>query len=253
MNETGRLPGFCMFHIGQLVRFTQTVEADFISVDQTGVVVGIDFHEHEPVENKEALNLLDKPVVLLRHMPVAVYVKLTRDEDELQSRLSFLEDKPCVRHEPSGVDAACPDCDVRSNIVAIKPHQNRLAWTLQLKSLDAYVRVKRTQLPFVCARGSTEHVLQGSTCDPGLVFHWKFPRRMSLDMKWLAIYVALSRVRRLSSLKSIGMDEKIKAVLEQGPPDTIPAQFAAYFGEKEKKTTLAADAAMRELGWAGKF
>ena len=70
-----------MFHIGQLMRFTQTVEVGLISVDQTRVVVGIDFHEHELVENREALNSLDRPLVLLRHMPVAVYVQLTRDED----------------------------------------------------------------------------------------------------------------------------------------------------------------------------
>ncbi len=72
-------------------------------------------------------------------------------------------------------------------------------------------------------------------------------------MKWLGIYVALSRVRKLSSPKSIGMSEKIRAVIEQGPPDTIPPQFAAYFCEKEKQTQLAADAAMRELGGAGTF
>ena len=61
MNDTGCLPGFGMFHIGQLIRFTHTVEVGLISVDQTGVVVGLDFHEHEVVENKEALKSLDKP------------------------------------------------------------------------------------------------------------------------------------------------------------------------------------------------
>ena len=111
--------------------------------------------------------------------------------------------------------------------MAIKPYQNRSPWSLQLKSVDATVKVKRTQFPFVCAGASAEHVLQGSACDPGLVSQWEFPRRMGV--KWLGIYVALSRVRRLASLKSIGMSEKIKAVVEQGPPDTIPAWFAAYF------------------------
>ena len=62
-----------------------------------------------------------------------------------------------------------------------------------------------------------------------------------------------ARVRRLASLKSIGMNEKIKAVIEQGPPDTIPAKFASYFEEKERKTMLAAEEAMLALGWVGQF
>ena len=252
MNETGRLPGFCMFHIGQFVRFTQTVEAGVVCVDQTGVVVGIDYHEREPVEHKQALDLLNKSVILLRYMPVAVYIKLTRSDDD-KTRLDFLPDKPCIHHEASGADKACEDCKIMSDIVAIEPYTSRSAWSLHLKSLDATMKVKRTQLPFLCACSSTEHVLQGSTCDPGLVFHWKFPKRMGIDMKWLGIYVALSRVRKLSCLKSIGMNEKIKVVIEHGPPDTIPAQFEAYFGAKETKTAQAADAAMQALGWQGQF
>ena len=72
-------------------------------------------------------------------------------------------------------------------------------------------------------------------------------------MVGLAIYVALSRVRRFASLKSIGTNEKINAVIEQGPPDSIPAQFASYFAKKEKNTMLAAEEAMLKLGWVGKF
>ena len=42
---------------------------------------------------------------------------------------------------------------------------------------------------------------------------------------------------------------KIKGIIEGGPPDTIPAQFEKYFGAKEMETEIAADRAMRELGW----
>ncbi len=95
MSETGFLPGFCMFHVGMRIRFTQTVEAGLVVVDQTGVVVGVDFHENEPVENKEALELRQKPVVLLRHLPLFVYIKLDRTKDDT-NRLRFLDDEPCA-------------------------------------------------------------------------------------------------------------------------------------------------------------
>ena len=111
------------------------------------------------------------------------------------------------------------------------------------------VKVRRTQLPMVTVKASTLHVLQGTTADPGLIFHWVFPRRLRRDMRWLVIYVALSRVRRLKNLRSIGLSKDIREIMEAGPPDTLPAQFRKLFDEKEKQTDLDADAAMTALGW----
>ena len=69
-------------------------------------------------------------------------------------------------------------------------------------------------------------------------------------MRWLAVYVALSRVRRLKSLRSIGLSKAIREIMEAGPPDSLPAQFHRLFEEKEAQTVLDADAAMAALGWA---
>ena len=77
-----------------------------------------------------------------------------------------------------------------------------------------------------------------------------FPRRLRRDQRWLAIYVALSRVRRLKNLRSIGLSRDIRAIIEEGPPDTLPAQFEKLFKEKEAQTAVDAQAAMIHLGWA---
>ena len=68
-------------------------------------------------------------------------------------------------------------------------------------------------------------------------------------MRWLARYVALSRVRRLKNLRSVGLNRDIRRVMEAGPPDSLPAQFHKLFHEKEAQTALDADAAMAALGW----
>ena len=68
-------------------------------------------------------------------------------------------------------------------------------------------------------------------------------------MRWLAIYVVLSRVRRLQNLRSIGLNSEIRRAMEAGPPDSLPAQFQKLFREKEAQTALDADAAMAALGW----
>ena len=111
------------------------------------------------------------------------------------------------------------------------------------------VKVVRTGLPVVCVKASTLHVLQGTTADPGLIFHWVFPRRLTRPLRWLAIYVALSRVRRLKNLRSLGLTKQIREIMEEGPPDSLPAQFQKLFQEKEAQTVLDADAAMAALGW----
>ena len=66
---------------------------------------------------------------------------------------------------------------------------------------------------------------------------------------WLAVYVALSRVRSLKYLRSIGMTDKIKNIIEEGPPDSLPAQFEKYFGKTETKTAAIAEEAMQKMGW----
>jgi len=191
------------------VRFTQTVEKGSITVDQTGTVIGLDFHEHEPVEHKEATERLDAPVVLLRYFPCCVYVKLDRSDSDTE-RLRFLDDEPCARHRTDGIPNSCNECRNFAVVVAIEPLTHRCPWSIEVKALEVTVKVKRVQLPFVCAAASTEHVLQGTTCVPGLVFHWHFPRRMSSELRWLSIYVALSRVRTLDGFISVGLTDKMR-------------------------------------------
>ena len=99
----------------------------------------------------------------------------------------------------------------------------------------------------MCVKASTLHVLQGITAGPGLIFHG-FPRRLARPMRWLAIYVALSRVRRLKNLRSIGLNKEIRRIMEAGPPDSLPVQFQRSFHDTEVQTAFDADAGMADWG-----
>ena len=72
-------------------------------------------------------------------------------------------------------------------------------------------------------------------------------------MKWLAVYVALSRVPSLKQLRSIGLTAKvatpIRHIIENGPPKGLVDRFAELFETKIEETMQAAAAAMQELGW----
>ena len=54
----------------------------------------------------------------------------------------------------------------------------------------------------------------------------------------------------LKNLRSIGLNKDIRKIMEEGPPDSFPAQFHKLFNEKEAQTALDADDAMSALGWA---
>ena len=63
---------------------------------------------------------------------------------------------------------------------------------------------QRRQLPLTIKTASTLHTLQGATAQPGLIFHWRFPRVFSEELRWLATYVVLSRPPSFQQLISIG-------------------------------------------------
>ena len=78
--------------------------------------------------------------------------------------------------------------------------------------------------------------MQGTTADPGMVAYWFFPQRCSQTVKWLIVYVMLSRPRSLATLKSVGLTDKVREVIEQGPPEELVATFDNLFDRKIKDT-----------------
>ena len=105
------------------------------------------------------------------------------------------------------------------------------------------------QLPIMPEKACPLYGLQGTTADPGLIAHWAMPARGSRDIKWLIVYVMLSRVRGLDCLASFGLSDKIREIIESGPPEELIATFERLFGEKAKNTRIAASNARRLLGW----
>ena len=111
------------------------------------------------------------------------------------------------------------------------------------------LQVQRLQLPMTIKTASTIHTLQGTTAEPGIIFHWKFPRFFSTELRWLATYVALSRPPSLSQLISIDLPDDIEKIIEGGPPEGILSRFDDMFKEKEMDTHQKASEILRRLGW----
>jgi len=72
---------------------------------------------------------------------------------------------------------------------------------------------------------------------------------VALDIKWLIVYVLLSRVRGLSRLRSTGLTTKIRQIIEGGPPAMLAENFEKVFRQKITHTKKTAQAAVSALGW----
>ena len=73
-------------------------------------------------------------------------------------------------------------------------------------------------MPLMPAPAVSLHSMQGTTADPGLVAYWFFPQRCDPIIRWLIVYVMISRPRSLATLKSVNLTKQIRDIIEQGPP-----------------------------------
>ena len=74
--------------------------------------------------------------------------------------------------------------------------------------------------------------MQGTTADPGMIAYWFFPQRCSKTVKWLTVYVMLSRPRSLAILISVGLTQKVRDIIEEGPPTDLVKTFHNLFDGK---------------------
>jgi hypothetical protein len=233
MNRTGRLPGIVLLHLKMRVRLTLTICPKIAPVDSTGVIENIELEAADRIrlEQEAAPSRF-----LLERFPT-VLVKLDDCEEDLGFGPGIVAISPKLNNEAFTVDVTIP-------VVGAAEHNK--------KTIGA--KAHRRSIPLVIANASTLYTLQGATVDPGLIFHWRFPGRLNHEMRWLTVYMALSRLRKLDQLRSIGLSDnkiskQVKELINNGPPTGFLTRFLQMFEEKAKKTEEEAERAMRELRW----
>ena len=81
-----------------------------------------------------------------------------------------------------------------------------------------------------------------------MVAYWLFPQRCSSTIKWLIVYVLLSRPRSLAQLRSVGLTDTVRRIIEAGPPEDLVANFRKLFQDKIEKTAELARKAAQQYG-----
>ena len=95
--------------------------------------------------------------------------------------------------------------------------------------------------------------MQGTTADPGLVAYCFFPQRCTDTIRWLIVYVMISRPRSLATLKSVNLTKQIRDIIEQGPPNDLVANFDQLFHDQIEETRTLARQAARAHGILPEF
>ena len=233
---TGRLPGFVLLHVQMRVRLATQVLPPWAVQDATGTVMEIELGARDKGRLHSSGDAHSPADMVLSELPVAVYVKLDKCNRE------FLPPAVCAKHTVAGVNSKCTSCRTFEGWILIEPLTK--LWTFRDPLTDATLSVKRSQLPLMPEAACALYSLQGATCDPGLVAHFVMPRRADNDIKWLIVYVLLSRVRSLSCLRSFGINAKIRQIIEDGPPAMLAENFEKLFRDKIIHTEKTAKAAV---------
>ena len=236
MNITGRLPAVLLLHTNMQVRCTTTICPCQAPVDTIGVVQNIELHSFDRERWQQHQSHAEpgapehgRGIFILHHAPT-VLVKI--DENTIDAGLGpgvIAVDKCLCQTFFTDVELEDPQ---RSTVRCLK------------------VRAQREQLPLTIANASTLYTLQGSTAAPGLIYYFRTPRRLSNVMKWISCYMALSRLRTLRELRSIGLTPAIRELIDRGPPAGFLTRFLKVFEEKACQTQKDIEEALAEIGWA---
>ena len=246
LSATRRLPGWVCFHQEQRIRFTMSVLVPHAVQDSTGVIKYISLH---PVD-QQALRGVPPPAEYKLEYPPTLYVKLDGVDHE------FLPPIPCPQHADlshihkqhrANVYQSCPRCQSFPGLIQVRAE--KATWYYNDDQERYASSVDRLQLPILPEPTCPLYGLQGTTADPGLWAHWNMPARMDPEVKWLLVYVMLSRVRGLDCLVSSGLNDKIRDIIEKGPPEMLVGNFKKIFGDKIEATRKAAAEARKKLGW----
>ena len=244
IQKTNRFPPVVLFRLRMRVRLMTAIQQPFAVQDVTGNIVGFNPDPDDSTTqarlNSPATSRAEE--LSYRFMPRAIYVKL--DDCELK----LLPPAHCPEH--SQRDSECSRCTRagQPGVMAVRPIPPTFKHFYSADDKTKYVWVSRRQIPLMPAHAVPLYSMQSTTADPGLVAYWFFPQRCSDTIRWLIVYVKLSRPRPLAIFKSANLTKQIRDIIEQGPPEDLVANFDKLFHDKIEETGELARQAARAHG-----
>ena len=225
MNITGRLPAVLLVCKTMHARCTITVCRCQAPADTAGVVQHIELN---PADRLRWQQHKADSVFVLHHAPTVLVNIDNSDKDTGLGPGVIAVDKHLC--QPFATEIDLPE-----------------SWCCRARVVK--VRARREQVPPSQLAASTLYTLQGTTAEPGLIYYFRTPRRLHTVIKWIACYMALSRVRCLSELRSIGLASSVRELIDLGPPEGFLTRFTIIFKDKIADSHTRVEETLLEFGW----
>ena len=209
-HRTGKLQGMLLVHENMVVRLADVLAPQLGLVkDKLAVVVKVDLHhaDQQRLANLEPGYRQFFP----EFMAKGIWVKL------LKGKSSPMEDALLQQWQEEFEDAETHAADAKTLFFVELVHAE-FKIDLKIGDENEKIEVIRWQFPLVHGMLRTAYSAQGLTLDGGVVLDLRRAGGLEDSDWWLAIYVMLTRARKLESLLLLGFTDQVEELLRKGPP-----------------------------------
>ena len=214
VHNTAHLHGILPVHVGMKMRLLSRLSAaDGLVNERQCTVVKIVPHEDEFDQDCPMPTHFKR--VHLKYMLRGIWVSFDDFEDAplAKEMLSYVN---CA--EQSDEKAEEEAKDFAGGLVYVQLEQTHF---IMKEGNYRGIAVTRWQFPLTHAMVRTAMSAQGLTFPDGVVADLRRQGGMTDDIWWLNVYVILSRATSLKNLLLLGLTNKVKELLEAGPPEYV--------------------------------
>ena len=205
-HRTGKLQGMLLVHENMVVRLADVLAPHLGLVkDKLAVVVKVDLHH----EDQKRLDRREPGFCHFfpDYMAKGIWVKL------LKGKNSPMEDALLQTWEEKFQNVADHTTDAKTLFFVVE-----FKIDLKLGEETEKIEVIRWQLPLLHGMLRTAYSAQGLTLDGGVLVDLRRGGGLEDADWWLAIYVMLTRARKLKNLILLGLTEQVEELLRKGSP-----------------------------------
>ena len=249
VHKTGHLHGFLPVHEGMKMRLLTKLSAtDGLVNERQCTVIKIIPHEKEFDDDRPVPTHFDR--VNLKYMLRGIWVRFDDFEDApLAEDITKCLKRPDACDE--GDEKAKEEAkDLAGGLVYVQLEKGEFSTSVHFSDgTFRKVHVTRWQFPLTHAMIRTAMSSQGLTFPDGVVADLRRQGGMTDDIWWLNLYVMLSRATSLSNLLLLGLSDKVKELLEEGPPRYVRKKIQEL-QRKATSTQMRAEVEAKKLGFA---